>query len=75
MRLSVWLIEFIKLVGRRRLHPLNRDVRLPLLVRWIKQGRRRHMFAHRARTRGLIRRVSLLRALYCEDEAPSDSGC
>jgi len=48
MRLSVWLIEFIKLVGGKRLHPLNAEC--PICHRMVRlhynKAGRRHMFAH-----------------------------
>lgn len=56
MRLSVWLIEFIKLVGGKRLHPLNAEC--PICHRMVRlhynKAGRRHMFAHaRAYSRAL----------------------
>jgi hypothetical protein len=56
MRLSVWLIEFIKLLSRRRLHPLN--AQCPICHRMVRlhynKAGRRHMFAHaRAYSRAL----------------------
>ena len=48
MRLAVWLIEFLKLVGKRRLHPLNAEC--PICHRMVRlhynKAGRRHMFAH-----------------------------
>jgi hypothetical protein len=56
MRLSVWLIEFIKLLGGRRLHPLNAEC--PFCHRMVRlhynKAGRRHLFAHaRAYSRAL----------------------
>ncbi len=56
MRVSVWLIELLKLVGRRRLHPLNAEC--PICHRMVRlhynKAGRRHMFAHaRAYSRAL----------------------
>jgi hypothetical protein len=56
MRASVWLIEFIKLLGGRRLHPLNAEC--PICRRMVRlhynKAGRRHMFAHaRAYSRAL----------------------
>ena len=56
MRLSVWLIEFIKLLGGRRLHPLNAEC--PICHRMVRlhynKAGRRHIFAHaRAYSRAL----------------------
>jgi len=56
MRPSVWLIEFIKLVGGRRLHPLHAEC--PICQRMVRlhynKAGRRHMFAHaRAYSRAL----------------------
>jgi hypothetical protein len=45
---SVWLIEFLKLLGRRRLHPLNAACpicRQMVRLHYNKAGRR-HLFAH-----------------------------
>jgi hypothetical protein len=45
---SVWLIEFIKLLGRRQLHPLNAECpicRQMIRLHYNKAGRR-HLFAH-----------------------------
>ena len=46
--LSIWVIEFVKLIGRRRLHPLvaqcpvcHQMVRLH-----VNKAGRRHLFAH-----------------------------
>ncbi len=51
MRLSVWLIELIKLLGRRRLHPINAEC--PFCHRMVRlhcnKAGRRHILAH-ART-------------------------
>jgi len=70
MRLSVWLIEFIKLVGGKRLHPLNAEC--PICHRMVRlhynKAGRRHMFAHARVLVGAVRRLSLLRTLYGEDE-------
>lgn len=46
--LSVWITEFIKLLGRRRLHPLNAECpicRQMVRLHYNKAGRR-HLFAH-----------------------------
>src|SRR2546423_14907691 len=46
--LSVWVLEFIKLLGRRRLHPLNAECPIcyqMLRLHYNKAGRR-HLFAH-----------------------------
>ena len=56
MRVFVWLIEFIKLLGRRRLHPLNAEC--PICHRMVRlhynKAGRRHMLAHaRAYSRSL----------------------
>src|SRR6266576_6861149 len=70
MRLSVWLIEFIKLLGGRRLHPLNAEC--PICHRMVRlhynKAGRRHMFAHARVLARALRRLSLLRALYGEVE-------
>jgi hypothetical protein len=54
--LSVWAIEFIKLLGRRRLHPLNAECPFchqMVRLHYNKAGRR-HLFAHaRAYSRSL----------------------
>jgi hypothetical protein len=54
--LSVWAIEFLKLVGRRRLHPLNAECPFchqMVRLHYNKAGRR-HLFAHaRASSRAL----------------------
>src|SRR5271163_5232738 len=46
--LSVWVIEFIKLLGRRRLHPLNAEC--PICHQMVRlhynEAGRRHFFAH-----------------------------
>ena len=46
--LSVWVFEFIKLLGRRRLHPLNAEC--PICHRVVRlhynKAGRRHLFAH-----------------------------
>lgn len=51
MRLAVWLVEFIKLFGKRRLHPINAEC--PICRRMVRlhynKAGRRHMLAH-ART-------------------------
>ena len=58
MRLHVWLIEFIKLVGRRWLQPLNAECPIchrMVRLRYNKAGRQ-HMFAHaRAYSRALCK--------------------
>ena len=56
MRISVWLIELIKLLGKRRLYPLNAEC--PICHRIVRlhynKAGRRHMFAHaRAYSRAL----------------------
>jgi hypothetical protein len=56
MRLSVWLIELIKLLGGRRLHPLNAEC--PFCHRMVRlhynKAGRRHLIAHaRAYSRAL----------------------
>lgn len=56
MRLFIWLIEFIKLLGGTRLHPLNAEC--PICHRMVRlhynKAGRRHMFAHaRAYSRSL----------------------
>ena len=46
--LSVWVLEFIKLLGRRRLHPLNAQCPIchqKVRLHYNKAGRR-HLFAH-----------------------------
>ena len=46
--LSVWVFEFIKLLGRRRLHPLNAECPIchqMVRLHYNKAGRR-HLFAH-----------------------------
>jgi hypothetical protein len=48
MRLSVWLIELIKLLGNRRLHPLNAQCPIchcMVRLHYNKAGRR-HMYEH-----------------------------
>jgi hypothetical protein len=46
--LSVWVIEFLKLLGRRRLHPLNAEC--PICHQMVRlhynNAGRRHMLAH-----------------------------
>jgi hypothetical protein len=46
--LSVWVIEFIKLFGRRRLHPLNAEC--PICHQMVRlhynQAGRQHLFDH-----------------------------
>jgi len=48
MPLAVWLIEFVKLLGKRRLHPLNAEC--PICHRMVRlhynKAGRRHIFAH-----------------------------
>ena len=68
--LSVWVLEFIKLLGRRRLHPLN--AQCPICHQMVRlhynKAGRRHLFAHaRAYSRTLYGRVALRRALHGED--------
>lgn len=46
--LSVWVAEFVKLLGRRRLHPLNAECPIchqMVRLHYNKAGRR-HLFAH-----------------------------
>jgi hypothetical protein len=46
--LSVWVIEFIRLLGRRRLHPLNAECPIchqMVRLHYNKAGRR-HLLAH-----------------------------
>lgn len=46
--LSVWIIEFLKLLGRRRLHPINAECPIchqMIRLHYNKAGRR-HLFAH-----------------------------
>jgi len=46
--LAVWVIEFVKLLGRRRLHPLNAECpicRQMVRLHYNKAGRR-HLLAH-----------------------------
>jgi len=54
--LSVWLVEFIKLLGRRRLHPLNAECPIchqMVRLHYNKAGRR-HLLTHaRACSRAL----------------------
>jgi hypothetical protein len=54
--LSVWVIEFLKLLGRQRLHPLNAEC--PFCHQMVRlhhnKAGRRHLFAHaRATSRAL----------------------
>jgi len=46
--LSVWVIEFLKLLGRRRLHPLNAEC--PICRQMVRlhynHAGRRHLFGH-----------------------------
>lgn len=46
--LSVWVIEFFKLIGRRRLHPLT--TRCPICHQMVRlhvnRAGRQHVFAH-----------------------------
>ena len=54
--LSVWIVEFFKLLGRRRLHPINAEC--PICHQMVrlhcKKAGRRHLLAHaRAYTRAL----------------------
>jgi hypothetical protein len=46
--LSVWIIEFLKLLGRRRLHPLNAEC--PICHQMVQlhynNAGRRHLLAH-----------------------------
>jgi len=53
---SVWVIEFLKLLGRRRLHPVNAEC--PICHQMVrlhcKKAGRRHLLAHaRACSRAL----------------------
>jgi hypothetical protein len=53
---SVWFVEFFKLLGRRRLHPLNAEC--PICHQMVRlhcnRAGRRHLFAHaRAYSRAL----------------------
>jgi hypothetical protein len=54
--LSVWVLEFIKLVGQRRLHPVNAECPIchqMVRLHYRKAGRH-HIFAHaRAYSRAL----------------------
>jgi hypothetical protein len=55
--LSVWVVEFIKLLRGRRLHPLNAEC--PICHEMVRlhynQAGRRHLFAHaRAYSRALF---------------------
>jgi hypothetical protein len=46
--LSVWVTEFVKFLGRRRLHPLNAECPIchqMVRLHYNKAGRR-HLFAH-----------------------------
>jgi hypothetical protein len=54
--LSVWVIEFLKLLGRRRLHPLNAEC--PICHQMVRlhcnKAGRRHLLGHaRASSRAL----------------------
>jgi hypothetical protein len=54
--LSVWFVEFLKLIGRRRLHPVNAEC--PICQQMVrlhyKKAGRRHVLAHaRACSRAL----------------------
>ena len=54
--LSVWILEFLKLLGRRRLHSINAEC--PICHQMIRlhhnKAGRRHVFAHaRATSRAL----------------------
>lgn len=48
LRLSIWVVEFLKLVGGRRLHPLNAEC--PICHQMVQlhynRAGRRHLFAH-----------------------------
>jgi hypothetical protein len=51
MRIAVWFIEFLKVIGRRRLHPLNAECPIchqMVRLHYNKAGRR-HLLVH-ART-------------------------
>ena len=75
--LSVWVVEFIKLLGRRRLHPLNAEC--PICHQMVRlhynNAGRRHLLAHaRACSRALYE-GSRYRAHYtanikCRVQAP-----
>ena len=47
-RLSVWVIEFLKLIGRRQLHPLVTQcpVCQQMVRLHVNKAGRRHVFAH-----------------------------
>jgi hypothetical protein len=54
--LAVWVVEFLKLIGRRRLHPVNTEC--PICQQMVrlhyKKAGRRHVLAHaRAYSRAL----------------------
>jgi hypothetical protein len=53
--LSVWVIEFIKLVGRRRLYPLVTQcpVCQQMVRLHVNEAGRRHVFAHARVVRGV----------------------
>jgi hypothetical protein len=56
--LSVWVVEFLKLVGQRRLHPVNAEC--PICQQMVrlhyKKAGRRHVLAHaRAYSRALYK--------------------
>jgi hypothetical protein len=56
LSLSVWVLEFIKVLGGRRLHPLNAEC--PICHKMVRlhynKAGRRHLFAHaRAYSRSL----------------------
>jgi hypothetical protein len=46
--LSVWVAEFIKLLGSRRLHPLNAECPIchQMVRLHVNKAGRRHLFAH-----------------------------
>ena len=56
MRITVWFIEFLKILGRRRLHPLNAECPIchqMVRLHYNKAGRR-HLLVHaRAYSRAL----------------------
>ena len=64
--LSVWVLEFIKLLGRRRLHPLNAECPIchqMVRLHYNKAGRR-HLFAHARAYSGTLYEGSRYRAHY-----------
>ena len=64
--LSVWVLEFIKLLGRRQLHPLNAECPIchqMVRLHYNKAGRR-HLFAHARAYSGTLYEGSRYRAHY-----------